>query len=303
VPAWAAVAEAISAGSVPGIQIGHCGRKASVQTPWDGFGPLGAADAARGEPPWPVVGPSALASNPGWPVPTALSRDGIASIVDAFAAATRRAAAAGFRAIDVHGAHGYLIHSFLSPLSNKREDGYGGDRPGRMRFALEVAEAVRSEWPSHLPIFFRISAVDGLPGGWELDDSVALARELTRRGVDVIDCSSGGLGERAITSPVPRAEGYQLPYAARIRQQAGIATMAVGLIRTPAVADAAIATGQADFVAIGREALLDPFWPLRAAVSLMGAAGYALWPRQYGWWLERRDRVPLAPAAAASSPR
>ncbi|WP_342643658.1 NADH:flavin oxidoreductase/NADH oxidase [Rhodoligotrophos ferricapiens] len=290
IAAWAPIVEEIARhGAVPGIQIGHCGRKASIQCPWDGFGPLGPSDAARGEPPWPVIGPSPIASNPGWPVPAELSVAQITTLVGQFADAARRAAAAGFRALNVHGAHGYLIHSFLSPLSNHRADSYGGNIVGRMKFALEVAEAVRASWPDPLPIFFRVSAIDGLPGGWEIDDSIELARALKRRGIDVIDCSSGGLTTRSTTAAVPRPEGYQVPLASAIRDGAQIKTMAVGLIRNPQFAEAVVADQRADFVAIGRESLSDAFWPARAAVELLGEEkGYALWPRRYGWWLERR---------------
>lgn len=293
IDAWSRLAEEIqAAGSVAGVQIGHCGRKASIQAPWDGFGPLGPDDAARGEEPWQVVGPSPIASNPGWPVPTELTVDGIAILTEEFANAARRAAKAGFQALNVHAAHGYLIHSFLSPLSNQRHDGYGGDRAGRMRFALEVADAVRANWPGGLPIFFRISAIDGLPGGWDIDDSIALAAELKTRGIDVIDCSSGGLTTRSTTAATPRPEGYQVPLAAAIKAGAGIRTMAVGLIQKPVFAESVIRDSSADFVAIGRESLNDPFWPVRAAVELMGEeAGYAMWPRRYGWWLERRART------------
>ncbi|MGF7162881.1 2,4-dienoyl-CoA reductase-like NADH-dependent reductase (Old Yellow Enzyme family) [Rhodoligotrophos appendicifer] len=302
---WSRLTEEMAATSIPGIQIGHCGRKASIQRPWDGFGPLTEADAARGEAPWPVVGPSAIASNPGWPVPAELTLDQIKVLVDQFASATRRALAAGFQALNIHGAHGYLIHSFLSPLSNQRSDAYGGDRAGRMRFALEVAEAVRANWPGTLPIFFRISAIDGLPGGWEIEDSIALARALKTRGIDVMDCSSGGLTARSTTAAVPRPEGYQVPLAAAVRDGADIATMAVGLIRNPSFAEAVVAEGSADFVAIGRESLNDPFWPFRAAVDLMGEAeGYAAWPKRYGWWLERRaEQLRLDPSASAPQPK
>jgi 2,4-dienoyl-CoA reductase-like NADH-dependent reductase (Old Yellow Enzyme family) len=291
IDAWSRIVEEVARESVPGIQIGHCGRKASIQRPWDGFGPLGPDDARRGEPPWPVVGPSPIASNPGWPVPRELTHDAIKELLDQFAQAAGRAARAGFQALNVHAAHGYLIHSFLSPLSNKRQDAYGGDRRGRMKFALEVAEAARANWPGTRPIFFRISAIDGLPGGWELEDSVELATELKRRGIDVVDCSSGGLTTRTTTAAIPRPEGYQVPLASAIRAQAGIATMAVGLIRHAPFAESVVRDNHADFVAIGRESLSDPFWPLRAAVELMGDEhGYAVWPRRYGWWLERRAK-------------
>ncbi|WP_417426866.1 NADH:flavin oxidoreductase/NADH oxidase [Hoeflea sp.] len=286
---WARLADAInSGGSVAGVQIGHCGRKASIQTPWAGFGPLGPADAARGEAPWQVVGPSPIASNPGWPVPAELTIDQIETLIDEFGQAARRAAQAGFQALNIHGAHGYLIHSFLSPISNQRQDAYGGDRSGRIRFALKVAQAVRANWPGHLPIFFRISAIDGLDGGWEIDDSIALAIELKKAGVDVMDCSSGGLTARTTTAATPRPEGYQVPLAAAVRAGADIKTMAVGLIRRPSYAESVVCENSADLVAIGRESLNNPFWPLHAAVELLGDAGYACWPHRYGWWLERR---------------
>ncbi|MBW3098428.1 NADH:flavin oxidoreductase/NADH oxidase [Pseudohoeflea coraliihabitans] len=286
---WARLARKIAAaGSVPGIQIGHCGRKASVQAPWDGFGPLGPEDAANGEPPWNVVGPSPIAANPGWPVPAELTIAQIGDLVTAYGDAARRAAEAGFQAIDIHAAHGYLIHSFLSPISNHRQDAYGGDRANRMRFALEVTRAVRANWPDHLPIFVRISAIDGMPEGWDIDDSIALARELSLAGVDVIDCSSGGLTSRSTTAAIQRPQGYQVPLSAKVRAGAGLTTMAVGLIRQPAYAESVLQDGDADLIAIGRESLHNPFWPLHAAVELLGEAGYAHWPPRYGWWLERR---------------
>lgn len=286
---WARLAEEIkSSGSVAGIQIGHCGRKASIQTPWEGFGPLGPSDAARGEAPWPVVGPSPIASNPGWPVPIELTTDQIEILIEEFGQAARRAAQAGFEAVNIHGAHGYLIHSFLSPISNHRQDAYGGERTGRMRFAIRVAEAVRANWPGHLPIFFRISAIDGLDGGWEIEDSIALAIELKKAGVDVVDCSSGGLTARTTTSATPRPEGYQVPLAAAVKAGAGVMSMAVGLIRKPSYAESVVRDNSADLVAIGRESLNNPFWTLHAAVELLGDAGYDYWPERYGWWLERR---------------
>ena len=277
-------------GAIPGAQLLHAGRKASVQRPWEGYMPLGEADRMRGEPPWITVGPSAVPANPGWHTPDALDVSGIQTIVDQFVAATRRVASAGFQAINVHGAHGYLIHSFLSPLSNHRDDRYGGDLAGRMRFALEVAEAVRSEWPTHLALFYRLSCIDDLPGGWTLDDTIVLARELGRRGVDVIDCSSRGLGERGTLALVARAEGFQVPFAERVRRETGLKTMAVGLIKNPEFANDVIGEGRADLVAIGRESLFNPHWPLQAALKLGQDPEYQLWPKPYGWWLSKRAR-------------
>jgi len=279
-------------GAVACAQLNHAGRKASVQRPWHGFEPLTAADAeARGEMPWPTVSASAMPANPGWPTPAALDADGIGRALDAFAAAAGRARKAGFRALNVHGAHGYLIHAFLSPLSNHREDGYGGSLENRMRFAVEVADAVRSEWPSDLPLFYRLSCVDDNEGGWTIEDSVALAKVLKAHGVDAIDCSSGGLQRRTTTMVVPRYEGYQVPYAEEIKREAGIKTMAVGLIRDPHYADAVVAEGRADFVAIGREALFNPHWPAQAAVALGGPEAFDGWPPAYGWWLRVRSRT------------
>ncbi len=275
-------------GATPAIQIAHAGRKASMQRPWFGNGPLDAADQARGERAWPIVAPTAEPVGPGWLLPEELDLAGIATIQEAFVATAERARRAGFEALELHGAHGYLTHSFLSPLANRRRDSYGGDLAGRMRFALELAERVRPRWPAELPLFFRISAVDGAAEGWSIEDSVALARALKARGVDVIDCSSGGIGGSATAAAVPRGPGFQVPFAAEIRRGAGIATQAVGLILDPAQAEAVLEAGEADLIAIGREALFNPHWPLQAALALEGEEAWALWPEQYGWWLERR---------------
>ena len=285
-----------SCGTVAAAQIGHCGGKASRQRPFDGHGPLGDLDAARGEPPWTPVGPIAEPSAPGYHVPHELTTAEIAGIVDAFADGTRRVAKAGFRFLEVHAAHGYLIHSFYSPISNRRRDGYGGDRRGRMRLALEVAEAVRGEWPEELPLSFRLSCVDGIDGGWTMEDTVALARELAYRGVDAIDCSSRGV--RGATSLAnleaarrPARAGYQVPYAAELRRETGIPTMAVGLILTPSQAEGILARAQADLVLLAREALFDPHWVLHAARELEHDPGWDLWPPSWGWWLAQRERT------------
>ena len=285
-----------SCGAVAAAQIGHCGGKASRQRPFDGHGPLGEADAARGEPPWTPVGPIAEPSAPGYHVPHELTSAEIAAIVDAFAVGTRRVAQAGFRFLEVHAAHGYLIHSFYSPISNRRRDGYGGDRRGRMRLALEIAEAVRGEWPEELPLSYRLSCVDGLDGGWTMEDTIALGRELAHRGVDAIDCSSRGV--RGATSLAnleaarrPARAGYQVPYAAELRRETGIPTMAVGLILTPSQAEGILARGQADLVLLAREALYDPHWVLHAARELEDDPAWDLWPPSWGWWLAQRERT------------
>ena len=285
-----------SCGAVAAAQIGHCGGKASRQRPFDGHGPLGEADAARDEPPWTPVGPIAEPSAPGYHMPHELTIAEIGDIVDAFADGTRRVARAGFRFLEVHAAHGYLIHSFYSPVGNRRRDRYGGDRGGRMRLALEIAEAVRGQWPDDLPLSFRLSCVDGLDGGWTMEDTIALARELERRGVDAIDCSSRGV--RGATSLAnleaarrPARAGYQVPYAEELRRETGIPTMAVGLILTPRQAERILERGQADLVLLAREALYDPHWVLHAARELEDDPGWDLWPPSWGWWLAQRART------------
>lgn len=288
-----------SMGSVPGLQIAHAGRKASASPPWAGGKPLAMDDKTWGDDPWQVVAPSAVPLADGWQTPHALSEGEIAEMVTAFADSARRALIAGFKVLEIHGAHGYLIHSFLSPLSNQRNDGYGGDRTGRMRFALEVAEAVRAAWPDDLPLFFRISAIDGR--GWEIEDSVALARELKARGVDVIDCSAGGIsGAPAFRakddgSPVrsggDRPLGFQVPYAEQVRREADIPTMAVGRIVEAHQAEAILAEGRADLIAIGRELMYNPFWTLHAAEALDAEDMMASWPEQYRWAIVRRAEL------------
>jgi 2,4-dienoyl-CoA reductase-like NADH-dependent reductase (Old Yellow Enzyme family) len=278
-------------GAVPAIQLAHSGRKGASQRPWHGMGALTAADgAARDEPPWPTVGPVAAPMDTGWQVPQALSRDDIGALVAAWRAAAARARDAGFDIVEVHCAHGYLNHQFLSPLINARNDAYGGDRAGRMRFPLEVVEAVRAEWPADKPVFVRISAVDDLAGGWELADSIAFAAELKARGVDAVDCSSGGVVGSATTRAAPRGFGFQVPFAEAIRREASIATIAVGLIMDGPQAEQIIQRGEADLVAVAREALYDPYWPRHAARAL-GVDGFAAWPHQYGWWLDKREPI------------
>lgn len=271
-------------GAMLGVQLAHAGRKASMQRPWHGNGPLDANDAARGDVAWPIVGPVAGPHHEGWLVPRALDRVGIERIVRDFAEAARRAHAAGVDVVEIHGAHGYLLHSFLSPIANTRTDDYGGDLAGRMRLPLAVARAVRDAWPAGKPVFFRTSTIDGIDTGWTLDDAVALACELKAAGVDVVDCSAGGF----LSSRLDLRPGYLVPNAARLRAEAGIATQAVGFILTARQAEEVLHSGAADLVAIGREALMDPHWAGRAAVELDGDAGWSQWPAQYAWWLERR---------------
>ena len=257
-------------GSRAGIQLAHAGRKASTYRPWDGKpGSVPPADGG-----WTALAPSAVAFE-GYAAPTAASEQDIREVVGAFAAAARRAREAGFEVIEVHAAHGYLLHEFLSPLSNQRTDRYGGSFENRTRILREVVEAVRREWPEQLPLFVRISATDWAPGGWDAEQSVALARGLAPLGVDLVDCSSGGLVAHAT---IPVAPGYHVPFAEKIRREAGVLTGAVGLITGVAQAEAIIAAGQADAVLLAREMLRDPYWPLRAARELQQPAP---WPAQY----------------------
>ena len=276
---------------VPGIQIAHSGRKGATQRPWHGNGALTAADLARGDKTWETVAPTAEPMAEGFIVPRQLSVGDLAVLRGQWADAAKRALEAGFEALEIHNAHGYLIHEFLSPISNKRNDAYGGDFAGRTRFPLEVAEAVRAAWPKDKPLFLRVSAVDGLDGGWSLDDTVAYARELKARGIDVIDCSSGGLFGSATAARVKRTWGFQVPYAERVRREAGVMSMAVGLIIDPAFAESILQKGQADLIAIGREALANANWPQMAEIALGAKPVEAMdnWPLAYGWWLKQRE--------------
>ena len=278
-------------GALPAIQIAHAGRKASMQRPWDGNGPMDDGDAARGELPWDVVAPSAEPVREGWLMPGELSVAEIYDIQDRFATAAGHAVDAGFEVLEIHSAHGYLAHSFLSPTSNQRNDAYGGDRAGRMRFSLEVAEKVRAVWPADKPLFVRISSVDsdGVTEGWQLDDSVALAGELKARGVDVVDCSSSGISGTATAAQGKQPLGFRTAYSSRIGTEADITTMVVGLVLHAAQAEKIVSNGLADLVAIGREALFDPYWARHAAYALGADPDFADWPQQYGWWLTRRE--------------
>jgi 2,4-dienoyl-CoA reductase-like NADH-dependent reductase (Old Yellow Enzyme family) len=251
-----------------GMQLAHAGRKGSTRRPWEGTGAVESGG-------WTPVGPTNVPFTAGFPVPHPLAIEEIATITRAFADAARRALAAGFDVVEVHAAHGYLLHEFLSPLSNTRDDAYGGSFANRIRFCLEVVDAVRAVWPERLPVFVRISATDWTDGGWDIDQSVELARHLKSRGVDLIDCSSGG---NVASAKIALAPGYQVPFAARIRQEARIATGAVGLITDPPHADAIVRDGHADCVFLARELLRDPYWPLRAARELDVPMD---WPAQY----------------------
>ena len=271
-----------SQGAAVGIQLAHAGRKASTLPPWEGGGPAkpGGKDGAV----WTPVAPSPLPFTEGYTVPAELTLADLARLKQSFVRATERALHADFDVVEVHAAHGYLLTEFLSPLSNQRTDQYGGSRENRMRFPLEVVEAVRAAWPAARPLFVRISAVDGSPGGWSLDDSVVLARELQARGVDVVDCSGGRVTPSIATLPNPREPGYQVPFAARIKREVGIPTMAIGRITEAEQANAIVQEGSADLVALARQMLDDPNWPLHARERLLPATvGDAAYPRQVGY--------------------
>ncbi|MEG6508537.1 NADH:flavin oxidoreductase/NADH oxidase [Methyloligella sp. 2.7D] len=260
-------------GAVAGIQIGHAGRKASCEPPWAGGKRLRSVEQGG----WSVVAPSAIPFKPDDPEPVALDERGLTAIQRAFQLATRRALEAGFKIIEIHAAHGYLLHEFLSPLSNRRQDEYGGSLENRMRFPLRIAETVRGIVPRTLPVFVRISATDWVEGGWDIEQSVEFAKRLKALGIDLVDTSTGGLVPDA---QIPVAPGFQVPFAAQIRKQAGIMTAAVGLITEPEQAGAIVKDGEADLVMLGRELLRDPYWPVHAAPAL----GYdADWPIQYGY--------------------
>lgn len=253
-----------------GIQLAHAGRKGSVRRPWESPGAVLLEDGG-----WEPVGPTADPFAAAFATPRMLAASELQGIITAFVEAARRAHQAGFDVIEIHAAHGYLIHEFLSPLTNTRTDAYGGSFDNRIRLCLEVVDGIRTVWPDGAPLFVRISASDWVPGGWEVESSVALAQRLRDRGVDLIDCSSGGVVPRAT---IPAGPGYQVPFAARVRREAGIATGAVGLITTAQQANEIVTEGQADCVLLARELLRDPYWPLRAAREL----GHTMdWPAQY----------------------
>jgi 2,4-dienoyl-CoA reductase-like NADH-dependent reductase (Old Yellow Enzyme family) len=256
--------------SISGIQLAHAGRKASTDAPW-----RGGKRVAPGEGGWQTVAPSPIPFGEGDPTPAALSEQEIASVVESFKAAARRALQAGFEVVEIHGAHGYLLHEFLSPLSNKRTDRYGGSFENRTRIVVEVVEAVRAVWPERLPLFLRISATDWVENGWDPDQSVELARLVKPLGVDLIDCSSGALVPKA---KIPAKPGFQVPFAERIKKEAGILTGAVGLITESQQAENILQNEQADLVFLARELLRDPYWPIHAAEGLGGTVNI---PDQY----------------------
>jgi 2,4-dienoyl-CoA reductase-like NADH-dependent reductase (Old Yellow Enzyme family) len=259
-----------SQGVRAGIQLAHAGRKGSMSVPFGGERLLLPAEGG-----WQPVAPSALAFSPDYAVPQTLDQAGIDAVVEAFRQATRRALAAGFDFVEIHAAHGYLLHQFMSPLANQRTDAYGGSFQNRTRLTIEVVDAVRAEWPAHLPLFVRISATDWAEGGWNADESVQLSCLFREHGVDLVDVSSGG---QVPNAQIPVGPGFQVEFASRIRREAGIPTAAVGLITDPVQANAILAKGDADLVLLGRAQLSDPYWPVHAAAALEEPAS---WPPQY----------------------
>lgn len=273
-------------GAAAGIQLGHSGRKARNSLPWEGRAPLAYAGGVEPGEEWEIIGPSPIAHSAHASVPREMTQQDIDEQVQRWVDATQRAEKAGFDVLEIHAAHGYLLHQFLSPASNQRTDKYGGSLENRMRFPLDVVRAVRAAWPAHKPLFCRISATD--ESGGTLEDSVLFARELKACGVDVVDCSGGGLTSKPIVDMARPTYGYQVPYSERVRHDADIATMAVGLIIHADQAESILQNGQADLIALGRELLHNPHWALDAATKLGISNPYEAVPPNYGYWLSKR---------------
>ncbi|MEP4196766.1 MAG: NADH:flavin oxidoreductase/NADH oxidase [Aliishimia sp.] len=279
-------------GAVPGIQLSHAGRKASERRPWHGETPVDNVDKIeRNEAPWPSIAPSALPYADGWPLPNEMSQSDIEQVITAFGDAARRSRDAGFKIIEIYAAHGFLIHQFLSPISNHRTDQWGGTPENRQRFAVEVAKAIRVNWPRELPLVFRLSATDWLEGGIEVEDTVATAIALKDVGVDMIDCSTGGVGGKERPRRMVIEQGFQVPFAERVKRDADIATMAVGFLWDAHSCEDIIGGGKSDMVTLARELLDDPNWPLHAAAKLNCDQDHALWPIESGWWLMKRQKL------------
>jgi 2,4-dienoyl-CoA reductase-like NADH-dependent reductase (Old Yellow Enzyme family) len=278
-------------GTAIGVQLAHGGRKSSSQTAMQGMGPLTEENLKAGAKQWQPVGPTSEPVAKGWLTPRQLTTDECRAMVKTWAHAAKNAVKAGFDTIEIHTAHGYLLASFLSPVSNTRNDEYGGDRAGRMRLPLEIVEAVRKEMPASMPLFLRVSSVDGTVEGWNMDDTVAFARELKVRGVDVIDCSSGGISGSATAAQVPRALGFQVPFAERVRKEAGIPTMAVGIILEAQQAEDILEKGHADLIAVGRQSQYNPNIAHHWAHDLGINSRFEDWSPEFGWWLEKRIRT------------
>ncbi|MEK9724508.1 MAG: NADH:flavin oxidoreductase/NADH oxidase, partial [Rhodospirillaceae bacterium] len=282
-------------GAVPAIQLGHSGHKAACHTAVKDWTPLVPDDAADGLPPWQGMSPSGVNMEKRYMDPKVMDAGDIRRVLQAFREAVRRSLDAGYDIVEVHGAHGYLLHEFLSPVTNRRNDGYGGDRAGRMRFPLEVAEIVRDAWPADKPVFFRMSCVDGEGGLWNLDDAVELAKALKERDIDLVDCSSGGITGTSEMPLVPRVPGYQVAFSERIRREAEVPTMAVGLITDAHQAEEILQSGKADLAALARELLWNADWPAHAAWELGIADPHGVMPNEYAHRLRQRERAKTMP--------
>lgn len=277
-------------GAVPGIQLSHAGRKASEKRPWHGETPVDEADiSARGEAPWQAIAPSPIPYADGWPTPAEMSVSDIERVITAFGASARRACEAGFKVIEVYAAHGFLVHQFLSPITNQRTDEWGGK--DRRRFALEVARSIRENWPDELPLIFRLSATDWLDGGIEVEDTVETVKALGAAGVDMIDCSTGGIGGKDRPRRMVIEQGFQVPFAEQIKAATDVKTMAVGFLWDAHACNKVIESGQADMIALARELLDDPNWPHHAGALLGDNENHQLWPQEAGWWLMKRNRL------------
>lgn len=290
-----------SHGSVPALQIGHAGRRAGQQRPWEGHGPLGEKEASRGEVPWQTIGPSPIPAAPDWPVPSTLTGEQLDEIASAFEAAARRAVRAGFDVLEIHCADGHLLSDFLSPIANLRSDAFGGNAERRRAFPLSVVRRVRAVWPSSKPLMCRVSAIDGLDGDYGLEETIEFARELKAIGVDVVDCSTDEISRSATAANrFPRSLGDHAPYAGKLRKNVAVATMAVGLILDPNQAEDILVKGHADLIGVAREMLYNPNWPLHAREVLL-KDGFEFWPQQYGWWLAKRASILAAVGPNAQS--
>ena len=279
-------------GAVPGIQLSHAGRKASERRPWHGETPINNEDIElRQESPWQPVGPSAIPYAEGWPTPTEMSVTDIEQVIDSFGKSASRAQQAGFKIIEVYAAHGFLLHQFLSPISNQRNDSWGGSLENRSRLAIEVARSIRANWPDDLPLSFRLSATDWLDGGLEIEDTIRVVEQLQQEGVDMVDISTGGIGGKERPRRMELKQGFQIPFAGEIRSATNIATMGVGFLWDVDVCEQLVADGQVDMIALARELLANPNWPLQAASQLDDNQDHELAPIEAGWWLMKRDRV------------
>ncbi len=278
-------------GAVPALQLGHAGRKVATKPPWEGFAPLTEEDAKIGKPPYQGLSASPVPTSETAIVPKEMDRSDIAHVIDLHVEAAKRTLDAGYDLLEIHCAHGYIIQQFLSPIVNHRADAYGGSLEGRMRFGFELVEALRAVWPYDRPLFARLSCVDGEGGHWDLSDTIAFAKGLKQRGVDVIDCSSGGINGPLTLARVPRVPSYHVPFAEAVRREVGILTMGPGLITEAQQAEAILAQGRSDLICMARELMWNPNWPVHAAQRL-GVPDYLdLLPHGYAWWLQRRQET------------